>query len=131
VPGTAQGAWFVEETPVDPMHADQSKHLALAHDNVDPTRPEFVIGSSQKEIESRKFFFEPTETGFVNRDFDDIVPKELYCFDNLTNIHGDQPFNISILLQMPDEATLHLGKNNNNSCGAGPWSLNVYTTYKR
>lgn len=131
VPGTAQGAWFVEGAPDDPMRINHAEQLALVHDNVDPTRPEFVVGYSQEEIESREFFFEPAGTGFVNRDFDDVVPGETYCYDSLTGQHDDEPFDISLLLEMTDEDTLRLGKNSENSCGSGPWEFGVYTTYNR
>jgi len=132
VAGTAQGAWFVEGTPVDPRAtSDQSKHLSLAHDNVDPTRPVFVIGSSQKGIEMRKFFFEPESSGYINRDFADVTPGEIYCYNNLTAGLRDRPLNLSILLTMPNETTLHLGKNRENSCGTGPWKLDTYTVYER
>jgi hypothetical protein len=132
VPGTAQGAWFIEGTPVDPMvTSDQSKHLSLAHDNVDPTKPVFVIGYSQKDIEPQKYFFESVSSGFINRDFDEVIPGQVYCYDNLSYIHPDQFFQISILLTMPDENTLHLGKNGQNTCGTGPWDFSDYTVYER
>ena len=64
-------------------------------------------------------------------DFDDIVPNEIYCFDQVTNKEGDLSFPLSILLQMPDENTLLLERNSTTRCGSGPWNMTMYTTYTR
>jgi hypothetical protein len=71
--------WYIEGTLVNLIFAtDQSRHRAFTHDNIDPTKTEFVAGSSQKEIETQKFFFEPIGSGLVNRDFKDVVPGEKF-----------------------------------------------------
>ena len=51
IAGTAQGVWFKNGTPQDPMSTHpEDPHLALVHDNVDYGQPVFSIGNSLQKV---------------------------------------------------------------------------------
>lgn len=124
IAGTAQGVWFVSGTTT---FSSEDPHLALAHDNVDPTKPIFSVGTSMSAsgLSSATYQFTPQSSGLVNRDFDDITSDgNIYCFEP-TYLSG------KIILQLTNSTTLKIEKQA-DSCGSGPWSFTSNaTTFER
>ncbi len=126
--GTAQGVWFVEGTaqtyPEDP-------HLALVHDNIDPAKGVFSAGTSISGLPSGTYYFSPVGSGFVNRDFKDVIADgNFYCFEAA----GGKPYtqHVAIILQLTTPATLRIEKQNSNACGSGPWAFGPnYADFER
>ncbi len=123
--GTAQGVWFVEGTK-DTYPEDQ--HLALAHDNFDPTRGVFSVGQAMQKsgLSSNTYYFDPEEEGLVNRDFSDIKPDgEVYCFETKErsfNPQSEVPKTV-IILELTSDTAMRMEKKSGSSCGTGPWSF--------
>lgn len=109
-PGTAQGAWRrvgAPDLPEDP-------HVALVHDNVDPSRPVFSIGTSFPGFGPGVFGFVPQGSGRVDRDFRDVGPDgAAWCW----NVGGRR------LVAVLDSATALRLEPQSGACDAGPWSL--------
>ena len=131
-PGTAQGAWFRDGTPVSPTSSSpEDPHLALIHDVIDPSLAVFSVGASIPSIPIGIYHFLPVAVGAVNRDFGDVTPSSgVQCFDGLTDMRGRRPALI-ILLQLADAETLHIQGVNQDACGAGPWLLTAPSTFQR
>ena len=141
-PGTAQGAWFTSPTATDSSEIDST--LALVHDNVFPGIPVFSVsrafceplpggGESCSWIPGRHTFT-PVAAGLVNRDFDDVVPGVIHCYDNLTHATVADPAAeagrvlIEVLpsLTDPSEDRLRIepvARTVAAACGSGPWSF--------
>lgn len=114
-PGTAQGKWYNDAVPNGP----EDPHLALVHDNVDPTIPVFSNGTTFIGISSTVQQFTPLSTGRVNRDFGDVTADgAAYCYESV----GGASDTI-IILQLTDASTLKIEAQNGASCGAGPWNF--------
>ncbi len=97
IPGTAHGSWFlfgVEHTyPEDP-------HLALVYSNFHPSQAVLSAGTSIPNLDSDTYGFLPTDSGLLNREFQDISPDgRVYGFE----VDG---FDGIIILQMVDSNTL-------------------------
>lgn len=130
VPGTAQGIWFL--SGIQDLNSEDP-HIALVHDNFDPSIGAFSNGTSLEKIgiPSGTYIFNPEKSGKVNADFNLIEPgNEIYCYE--VNRRYDSPNqNFSILVQLPSEETLRLGKRSSSKCGTGPWTLNDYVEFVR
>lgn len=115
LPGTAQGNWFRDGYPdIYP----EDNHLALVHDNIDPTRPVFSVGTRATGVSGGRYIYTPANTGLINRDFSAIsADGQIYCFNTFNPPRG------IILLHMPDSATLWLEGLSATTCGSGPWSF--------
>lgn len=113
---TAQGVWFLSGT--SNSWSGEDAHLALAHDNVDPTKAVFSVGTSMSAsgLSSSTYQFSPQGSGLVNRDFDDITSDG--------NIYCSEPNYLTgkIILQLTNSTTLKIERQD-NSCGSGPWSF--------
>ena len=140
--GSAQGNWFNGPTATDSSETDTT--LALVHDNVFPGIPIFSVseafcemlpggGESCSWIPGRRWFT-PASTGFVNRDFADVGPGAIYCFDNLTHATEPDPALEAgrVLIQVlpdPSDARLDrlrvepIARTVATACGSGPWSF--------
>lgn len=118
--GTARGIWFInaERSPEDP-------HLALVYDNVDPTLGVLSIGVSFGEsLPSTKYLFEPRETGWINRRFEEIrVDGEIYCFEGFRDGRESKPAGRILLIQLIDGIHLRAEALPQEQCGLGPWSF--------
>lgn len=128
VHGTAQGVWFVKGTtntyPEDP-------HLTLAHDNVDPKKGIFSLGTSIKGIQTGAYQFDPQNSDFVNRDFKDVkADGKIYCYEL-----GNQFSNIrppTVILQLTSNTTLRIETRDSENCGTGPWIFGQnYSDFER
>jgi len=123
IKGTAQGTWFSS----NPKNRVIRPEFSLIHDNIDPTIGAIAIGILDN-LEPAVYFFTPTNSGLVNRDFKDIKDKQIYCFDKLLDQDNPdinkKPSPISILVQLINPTTLKVGENNNITCDNGPWTFN-------
>ena len=122
-PGTAQGVWIQpgqqDTFPEDP-------HLALVHDNYDGTQGVFSIGREMPpSITSDLLRFDPKHEGNVNRDFDEVVPGSVYCYEELRphNSFENPNAGYTIVLELENETTLRIADRAAPTCGTGPWEL--------
>ena len=129
-PGTAQGVWFVEGTK---KTYPEDQHLALVHDNYDPTRGVFSVGQAMQKsgLSSNTYYFDPEEGGLVNRDFSDIKPDgKVYCFEIKERSFSPQSevLKTVIILELTSDTAMHMEKKSGSSCGTGPWSFSSQAT---
>jgi hypothetical protein len=76
VANTAQGRWYFDATTQD------DHHLALVHQNWDPTIGAFSIGKQFVSTGPTVLMFTPTTTGRVNRDFNLVTADgKIYCYE--------------------------------------------------
>jgi len=119
VAGTAQGIWFNPAAPESP----DDPHLALVHDNVDPSLGVFSSGTTIAGMVDWAYPFTPTSAGLVNRDFDQVTADgQLYCYD--TFLAGGAPGLGTgiVLVSMPNATTLqieHQTGGASGDCGNG------------
>jgi len=97
--GTAQGAWFAEEVkksfPEDP-------HLALVHDEVNPRKPIFSVGTAMGKsgLAPGLYEFEVGSRGVTNRDFNEVNETgRIYCYQGVRDRWGKK-INKVILLEL-------------------------------
>ncbi len=122
-PGTAQGKWYKLGT-VEPLGEDQ--HLALVHDNVDPSRGVFSVGTSVPGLERNAWFFTPQSSGGVNRDFSQVTADgAVYCYEPVGRSGCPPGTPLVILLQMTSETTIRIQKRDVARCDTGPWTLDA------
>ncbi len=128
VPGTAQGRWFqtLEGNPTE------DQNIALVHDNIDPSISVFSVGNSLPGAQSNTYRFVPVATGDTNRDFAEVEPDSgVFCYEGLTDRWGNG-FDLTLLIEMPDETTLRIEAIQQSACGSGPWNLSAAAaTYLR
>ena len=126
--GTAQGIWFVkgttfakEATRSNPEDA----HLALVHDNVDPSKCVFSMGISMegKGLPSGAYYFVSQHSGLINRDFGEITADgNVYCYEVESRFRQEGSKAI-LLLQMINPTTVRIEKFDGASRGDGPWKF--------
>ncbi len=91
--GTARGCWFnkvgldgfFSENP-DAGLPDATNiptfHLGLVNSNLEPLRTLFSVGPMLPSLNMGIYEFKPKDTGYVDRQFDDVVPGgEIYAYD--------------------------------------------------
>lgn len=124
VPGTAQGVWFRSGTPTYP----ESPHLALAHDNEDPTEIAFVAGTSIDGLPSQVYTFTIAGSGYANRSFADVRPDgHIYTYSGL---RGAGIPAVVVLLRLIEENTLWVEAQAPSS--GPPWSFTAgHTEFER
>ncbi len=116
VAGAAQGNWFYPGAPTYP----EDPHLALIHDNFDPTLGVFSVGTQVAGIAGSAMHFTPQHAGHVNREFSEVTADAtIYCYDTLTNA----PANTIVLVDMPTSTTLRIEAQTAANCGGGPWAF--------
>jgi hypothetical protein len=87
----------------------EDPHLALVHDNLDPTVGVFSIGTSLATA-TGAWRFTPEHSGTHNREFSEITPGDtIYCFD-------PAPLSGVLLLELPTQATVWLEHSMAVSC---------------
>lgn len=90
--------------------------MALVHDNIDLTKPEFFIGSSLPDIGTGVYSYTIAGTGLENRDFSQITADgNTYVFRNLQSASGKM-----LLVRMPDANTVRVEVQADT---AGPWNV--------
>jgi hypothetical protein len=128
--GSAQGVWFLSGAKVQ-ERGSEDEHAALVHDNFDPTKGVFSIGTSMEKsgLSTGAFQFDPKDSGLVNRDFDQVKSDgKIYCYENESGSEfGNKK--IVIILQLTDESTLKMEHLSGvASCGSGPWQFSSNAT---
>jgi hypothetical protein len=115
VAGTAQGRWFDGPSP------QEDPHLALVHDNVDPTLGAFSIGTSIPSIPPGTYLFVPAASGHVNRDFHDVTPDgQTYCYETSVFLRR------TILLQLLTATRVRIDGMTAPTCGdPSTWSFSA------
>ncbi len=123
VAGTAQGRWFLEGTE-EGWSWTEDHQLALMHDYIDYTEGMFSVGDSISSLASQTYNFTPTNSGYVDRDFDEVTADgQIYCY----NTDG-----ADILLQLTSATTLRIESQALGGCGSGPWFFtDDYTDFER
>jgi hypothetical protein len=120
-PGTAQGAWFAG----DADGHNEDPHLALVHDNFDPTIGVFSIGTSLGPISVAPglYHFDPASSGLVNREFSDVTADDrVYCYEIRPRFARPESLPTVVTLQLTGPATLRVGTHAAGACGPGPWA---------
>ena len=111
------------------MPFPEDPHIALVHDNVDPSIGAFSVGNSLPGLKSGVYFFDPQEEGFVNRDFNQVEVDEadgnIFCYELYVAGGGHLPQSVAsiILIQLTTDTTLHIEAQSANACGNGPWDF--------
>ena len=123
IAGTAQGNWFRNTN--DNAFFDEGNGVGLVHDQVDPTRPVFSVGFSFPNWTPEVRYCTPAATGLVNRDFSDVIPGAIYCYQTLRLRFGSETG--TVLVQVfssgshPADRLRIERRPSVNSCGAGPF----------
>jgi hypothetical protein len=112
IAGTAQGIWFEQGTtgfyPEDP-------HLALVHDNVDPTQGVFSIGTALSDLSGVSHSFTPQNSGQTDQDFSQVTADgNIYCYPYTSG---------RILLTMPGASQLSLAYDASGDCSSIPTTM--------
>lgn len=115
VASSVQGRWFYDASE----HEDA--HLALVHDNVDPTTGVFSVGSSVPSLPSGTYSFAPSTTGKRNLDFRLAnTVGMIYCYE-ITFPSGRH-----IFVQLVNASRIRIEGSVGGSCGAEEsWSLSA------
>jgi hypothetical protein len=113
---TAQGRWYAGDAPME------DPHLALVHDNVDPTLGAFSVGTSIPDLPSAVYAFTPAASGPKNADFGRVgADGTVYCYDAPERWWGGR----HILLRMPTPTTLEIAAAAGATCDADPAAWTV------
>lgn len=128
-PGTAQGAWFLKGTK---STYPEDSHAALVHDNFDPSRGAFSVGTSMQKsgLAAGVYYFQPDDIGYVNRDFAGVrADGRIYCYDASQDGGRKQV----IILQLTGETALRMERTGAATCSESePWAFgNGYTDFER
>ncbi len=131
-PGTLQGIWFVAGTR---ELISEDRHLALAHDNIDPAKGVFSVGTSMRKsgLASATYFFEPATAGRRNRDFGQVRKRnKVYCYEVSRRFAAETDPLTVILAMLTGPSTLRLQRSELSACGGPPWQMgNDYTEFER
>lgn len=132
VAGTLQGVWLVAGTR---QLESEDPHLALVHDNVDPTKGVFSVGTSMQRsgLASGLYYFEPAKKGSVNRDFGRRRKRnQVYCYEVRPRFApASDPLTV-ILAVLTGSSTLRLERTKGRACGSPPWQLGAnYAEFER
>lgn len=115
IKGAAQGAWFAENTKET---YPEDRHLSLVHDDIDPSKPVFSVGTSMEKsgFVAGKYYFDKKSTGVVNRDFNEVNERgKIYCYQGLIGKWGDKLSKV-VMLELVDDNTLWMETRVGLSC---------------
>ncbi len=107
-PNTAQGRWFFDNSPME------DAHLALVHDNVDPSRAVFSVGTSVPGLASGTYDFVPGAPAgdHLNVDFGSVTSDgSTYCYQTAF------PKVRRVLVQLVSATRLRIEGSSATSCG--------------
>ena len=125
VANTAQGRWYFDAT------SPEDHHLALVHDNADPTLGVISMGTSVPSIPVTTYPFVPLPTGRFNADFSRVTADgTIYCYQSASLFWMGS---LHILLQMPTATTLKIVGVPGATCGSDPtaWNMTGATQFQR
>ncbi len=121
-PGTAQGVWFPKGTKET---YPEDRGLSLVHDNVDPSKAAFSVGTSSN-IPSGLYYFRPEISGTINRDFRDVkADGKIYCFEPRDRF-SDSPVSFVIIMQLTGDTAMRIEKKDQTGCGGAAWEFSSY-----
>ena len=88
------------------MHGPWDHHLALVHDNADPSIAAISLGGVVSD--AGVWHFNPAFDGHINRDFPDVkTGAGIYCYEGLRSGRHDGPtLDGRILIQLVDDTEL-------------------------
>lgn len=79
-----------------------------------------------------KYTFLPRNTGLINRHFKDITPDgNVYCFETIEKYYSKEETKVTILVDMPNDQTLRIGKSDASDCTQTPWQMNNFVEFVR
>ena len=119
-PGSAQGVWF---TPGTEEMSLEDPHLALVHDNIDPSIAVFSVDLSLRPsgIASGLYYFQPEKSGLTNRDFHHVRPGEVICYQDFFDRFG-ATVSDAIILELVGPGILRI-EGIDTGCDDLPWSF--------
>jgi len=121
--GTAQGAWF---HPGSPAPYPEDPHLMLGHYALNPARLVLSVGTSTN-MQSQAHYFDPVDSGLVNRNFRDITPGQVYCFEPRDKFNNEL-LGFTIILELISPTELNIEKLDRTKCNSGPWQFSSEAT---
>ncbi|MBI1974124.1 hypothetical protein HYS54_04895 [Candidatus Micrarchaeota archaeon] len=130
-PGTAQGVWFFEGTKET---YPEDAHLALVHDNFDPSRGVFSVGTSTAAsgLAAGTYYFSPLHSGLVNRDFGEVRPDGMtYCYEPRERFSDTRTSGMIILIQLVNERELLIERQESASCAPARNLTNKHSKFER
>ena len=125
VPGTAQGNWFIGNMQKGAAFIEDP-NLALIYDEINMSIGIFSVGTSMSSLglQSGAYYFVPSSSGTVNRNFNSITPDaNIYCYQTTQQTFSSYeiPRKPAILLQLVNSTHLRIGLLSTGICGNGPW----------
>ena len=106
--GTLKGNWFFEET-TDSI-SQWNNYLAFVNDNQNPQTQVVSIGGVITK--AGKLEFTPTNSGQINREFEDVTPDgKIYCYES-------QGFEGKVIVQMESETKIKIEHKQGNCSGS-------------
>lgn len=103
VQGTAQGIWF---SPGASVPYPEDPHLALVWHNIDAGKQAFSVGNSLSTTGMGVYVFEPTTTGRLNREFDQVEDDGTTYGYTVSGPWGGSQ--MTILISVPHIDTLYI-----------------------
>ena len=147
VPGTAMGVWLPAPPPADGSAPDRGPGtvwqllrvggdgvvlgLYLFEDSKDDSFHQMNSGTQVPGIPAGKFRIETVSDGLVNREWDSVVPGEVYCAElNSTNINTATE--VMLIEVSEDGRTLTIEVITGTKCPDGPYSFSpdAHTMYR-
>lgn len=110
IAGTLQGIWFKKGQPKYP----EDPHIAFVHDNVTPAKAVISVGISQTGLASGVYSFTIAASGTTNRDFNNVTPGSVYCFENLNSGAGKH-----LLVEFVNSDEIRVETKTGNTCAGG------------
>ena len=105
VEGTLQGNWFHESSPKENVVLWDVFLAFVEHFEYANVQ---VVSIAGKFTNPSLFHFKPRDDGNINRDFSQVVPGEVYCYQSEDVGYVNQRGAGKIILKMADEETLHI-----------------------
>lgn len=129
--GTAQGIWFAENTK---KAYPEDSHMALVHDDIDPGKPVFSVGTSMQKsgLAAGLYYYDVKKSGFINRDFNEVNEVDkAYCYQGLKNKWGDKLTKV-IMVELAGDNTIKIEARSRLSCvGIDPALSDRMTVFER
>jgi hypothetical protein len=120
IAGTLQGIWFKKGSPKYP----EDPNIAFVHDNINPALPAISVGTSQTNFPAGVYSFPIAGAGTVNRDFKEVKPGSIFCFDNFTTLYGGViPGGKSMIVSFVTADEVQVEVRNACNCTCMPYSF--------
>ena len=120
--GTVQGLWRAEKTE---QNKTEEQHVALVHDEIEPLRPVFSIGTSLEKsgLMAGLYYFNQKEDGVVNWDFGAVTERnQVYCYQGLHDKQGQAAKRI-LLVEIIDDKTIKMEARPGFSCASTDYNF--------